>query len=274
MRIDEVMTSTAPPGADSRGACQHRPRHPLRSRSQVRSGPEPAYTAGTNTLLWADNFNTITSSSPVGSLLSGVLSVLDSTLLKNYITLNPKFIHADPQGGLNGTPALRMDWIPSGVCQDDSRLIERSFAPTPEELYVQYSVRYTPGFIFDWFGRSGCTGNAKKLFFLWSVSGSRFDFISENHFLGVGSDNTHPLFAQNLGTPMTDEQLADGQWHTVSPFTSARVRAPRRPMDFIYGWIDGQQKVVAQRRRLQQQRWLLRLQAPHHIQPGVAGGTE
>jgi hypothetical protein len=104
-------------------------------------------------------------------------------------------------------------------------------------------VRYTPGFIFDWdySGQHPCLGNAKKLFFLWSVSGSRFDFISENHTLGVGGDYDDPLFQQTAGPAVTDAMWGDGNWHRVTLHVR-QSSTPTATDGFIYGWIDGVQR--------------------------------
>ncbi|MDP1823519.1 MAG: hypothetical protein Q8L48_09760 [Archangium sp.] len=185
--------------------------------------PEPIYLAGVHTLLWQDRFDGLAS---------------DAELLANYTTLNPGSIHLDPSGGLGGSGAARLDWTGSTSCADDSVLLERSFPATPE-LYVQFSVRYDPGFVFDWTQTSGpCSGNAKKLFFLWAVSGSRFDFISENHVLGMGSDYDHPLFAQNTGAGLSPEQLGDGSWHRVTIHTR-QSSTPTATDGFIEAWVDG-----------------------------------
>jgi hypothetical protein len=182
--------------------------------------PEPHFDAAENTLLWFDDFSN------------------DSTPLAAYVTLSDQFIHHETTAGIDGSGALRMDWVPRDGCADDSRLIEAAF-PASVEVYAQFSVRYSPGFVFDWIGRGGpCTGNAKKLFFLWSHEGSRFDLISENHVLGVGSDNDHPLFAQNTGSPRTVEAITDGKWHRFTVHVR-QSSTPTAPDGFIYGWIDG-----------------------------------
>ena len=188
------------------------------------SGSEPTFQAGQR-LIWRDTFD-------------GGLS--DAAVLTNYITLNPQYIHADAAAGLNGGGALRFDWQASTGCQDQSRLIEQGIEPT-REIYVTYTIRYTPNFQFDWRNYSGCTGNAKKLFFLYSVSGSRFDFISENHFLGMGSDYDHPLFAQNQNGTMSVEQLGDGSWHRITIHV-VQSSTPTATDGVIEGWIDGVQK--------------------------------
>jgi hypothetical protein len=124
----------------------------------------------------------------------------------------------DSVGGTGGRinfARARVDWFANTACQDESRVLERGI-PASREVIVTYSVRYQAGFVYDWRGRGPCTGNAKKLFFLYAVNGSRFDFISENHVLGMGSDYDHPLFSQNRGTTMSDEQLGDGQWHRIT----------------------------------------------------------
>ncbi len=188
---------------------------------------EPQYSATSHTPLWMDDFEQATS---------------DAAIYQRYITQNGENgLHADQTGGVNGSRALRIDWRKKSGCTDDSHFIEGAFPVAAKEVVVQYRVRYQPGFVFDWIGRSGCSGNAKKLLFLWAGAGSRFDFISENHFLGVGSDHDHPLFAQNLGTAMRPEDLADGQWHRIT----LRVRQSSTPTatdGFIHGWIDGVQR--------------------------------
>ncbi|KND49008.1 MAG: N-acetylmuramoyl-L-alanine amidase [Parcubacteria bacterium C7867-005] len=186
---------------------------------------EPQYQAGVNTSLWYDNFNQKLSSASIRS---------------SYTTLGENSIFADNSQGVGGTNAVRFDWSASSNCQDDSKLLEWSFTPT-NEIYVQYSVRYQSGFAFDWNGRSGCSGNAKKLFFLWAQSGSRFDFISENHTLGMGSDYDHPLYQQNVGSPVSVETLADGNWHRVT-FHTRQSSTPNALDGFIHGWIDGERK--------------------------------
>lgn len=187
---------------------------------------EPSYQAGSGSLIWKDTFDGLAS---------------DAALLSNYITMNGESgIHADAGAGANGTGAARIDWQASTSCQDNSHLIERAMAPA-QEVIISYMIRYTPNFVFDWQGRGPCTGNAKKLFFLYSASGSRFDFISENHWLGMGSDYDHPLFNQNAGPVVSDEQLGDGQWHRIT----IRVRQSSTPTatdGYIYGWIDGVQR--------------------------------
>jgi hypothetical protein len=194
---------------------------------------EPMYAAGTSVPLWIDDFDgdtTHVNDTSVG----GAPGPLGS-----YVTLNAGSIHLEPGAGLGATTAVRYDWVRSTACTDDSRLIERTFPPTAE-LYVQFSVRYTPGFVFDWRGYSPCVGNAKKIFFLWATSGSRFDVISENHAVGVGSDNDHPLFAQ-LGGAVTPEQLADGAWHRFT-FHVRQSSTPTARDGFVQGWIDGRLK--------------------------------
>lgn len=188
------------------------------------SGAEPTYQAG-QSLIWKDTFDGVTS---------------DAQVLANYTTLNPQFIHEDVGAGLGGGGALRFDWQASTGCTDQSRLIEQGITPT-REIYVTYSVRYTPNFQYDWRNYSGCTGNAKKLFFLYSVSGSRFDFISENHWLGMGSDYDHPLFNQNQGGTISDEQLGDGNWHRITIHV-LQSSTPTATDGIIEGWIDGVQR--------------------------------
>jgi uncharacterized protein YjdB len=188
------------------------------------SGSEPMFQSGQR-LIWKDTFN-------------GGLS--DAAVLGNYITLNPQYIHADASAGLSGTGALRFDWQASSGCQDQSRLIEQGIEPT-REIYVTYTIRYTPNFQYDWRNSSGCSGNAKKLFFLYAVSGSRFDFISENHFLGMGSDYDHPLFSQNQGGTMAVEQLGDGNWHRITIHV-VQSSTPTATDGVIEGWIDGVQR--------------------------------
>jgi hypothetical protein len=193
------------------------------------NGAEPAYASGVGTLLWQDNFDG---------------RGTDAAMLSPYALMNGESgIHFDATGGLNGSGAARVDWpaqTAAGGCLDDAHLIERSFAPS-QEVYAQYSVRYNSGFVFDWIGRSGglgCVGNAKKLFFLWAGSGQRFDFISENHAMGMGSDQDHPLFNQNAGPVVSDEMLGDGNWHRITMHVR-QSSTPTAKDGLIEGWIDG-----------------------------------
>jgi hypothetical protein len=195
------------------------------------SGSEPSYASGVNTLLWQDSFDA---------------KGTDAGMLAPYATMNNETgIHFDASAGLNGSGAARIDWTAqnSTNCLDQSHLMEKSFTPS-QEVYVQYSVRYQPGFLFDWTnlqGGLGCTGNAKKIMFLWAASGSRFDFISENHWLGMGSDYDHPLFNQNVGPVVSDEMLADGNWHRFTIHVR-QSSTPTAPDGLIEGWIDGVQR--------------------------------
>lgn len=188
---------------------------------------EPVYVAGTSLSLWYDDAESIQSTAEIYT---------------RYATQGGESgLHLDATGGVNGSRGIRVDWSAKAGCTDDSHFIEGSFTPS-QEVVVQYSVRYQPNFVFDWIGRGGpCSGNAKKLFFLWAQEGSRFDFISENHVLGVGSDYDHPLFAQQAGAAVTPEALADGQWHRIT----LRVRQSSTPTatdGYIHGWIDGVQR--------------------------------
>ncbi|HXD24105.1 MAG TPA: hypothetical protein VN613_12165 [Gemmatimonadaceae bacterium] len=184
---------------------------------------EPVFAASAASLIWRDNFDSVKS---------------DAAMLSNYATLQAGFMHLDRTGGIAGSGAARIDWQASTSCSDDSRVLEKDFAAPATEIYVQYSVRYTAGAAFDWTGRAPCTGNEKSLLMLWSGSGSRFDFMSENHVLGVGSDDDHPLFSQNAGLPFTDEKLADGNWHRVTLHVR-QSSTPTATDGLIEGWIDG-----------------------------------
>ena len=193
----------------------------------VASGSEPTFNASANQSLWHDDFES---------------ALTTASIYTRYATQSAEIgLHLDFSGGLNGSRGMRIEWQPRSGCSDDSHFIEGSFAAA-QEVVVQYSVRYQTNFAFDWIGRGGaCSGNAKKLFFLWAAAGSRFDFISENHVLGVGSDFDHPLFAQHLGTAVTPEALGDGQWHRIT----LRVRQSSTPTatdGYVHGWIDGVQK--------------------------------
>lgn len=189
---------------------------------------EPMYTSGVHTLLWEDDFEGTSS---------------DADIYDRYITQGSENgLHVDASGGLGGSRGMRMDWRAKSGCTDDSHFVEAVFPSAQREVVVQWSVRYEPGFQFDWIGRGGpCYGNAKKLFFLYAQSGSRFDFISENHRIGVGSDHDHPLFAPNAGPEVTPEDLTDGRWHRIT----LRVRQSSTPDaqdGYIHGWIDGVQR--------------------------------
>lgn len=191
------------------------------------TGNEPMFNPSLHQSLWSDDFESSTST---------------ASIYARYFTQSAeRGLHLDATGGRNGSKGMRIEWQPRTGCSDDSHFIEGAI-PASQEVVVQYSVRYQANFVFDWFGRGGpCSGNAKKLFFLWAATGSRFDFISENHILGVGSDRDDPLFAQHLGPAVTPEALGNGQWHRIT----LRVRqssAPTATDGYIHGWIDGVQK--------------------------------
>jgi hypothetical protein len=137
-----------------------------------------------------------------------------------------------------------MDWQAqtSGNCVDDNRLLEQGF-PESVEFYLQYWVKYQAGFVFDWTGHpefpGNEQGNAKKLALVLTHDPGRFDFIAENHSLGLGPDLDEPLHQQNAsGTPFSLEQLGDGQWHRVTIHVR-RSSSPTLGDGFEYGWIDG-----------------------------------
>jgi hypothetical protein len=207
-------------------------RSPRRMAAAPRAaGAEPMYVAGVGTPLWIDNFDRLAVTDSTASTTPGAFGA--------YVTLSRGSIHLDPKAGIGGSAAVRFDWVRSTACRDDSRLLEHGFPATPE-LYVQWSVRYTPGFVFDWRGNGPCVGNAKKILFLWAHDGSRFDVISENHAIGAGSDNDHPLFSQSE-PQMTPEQLADGKWHRFT-FHVRQSSTPTGTDGFVEGWIDGKLK--------------------------------
>jgi len=192
------------------------------------SATEPTFVSGVHTSLWHDDFESTANT-------AGIYA--------RYATQsNETGLHLDATGGVGGSRALRIEWKAKSGCTDDSHFIEGSFPSAAREVVVQYSVRYTPNFVFDWIGRRGpCSGNAKKLMFLWAAQGSRFDFISENHFLGVGSDHDHPLFAQNVGAAVTPDALGDGNWHRITLHVR-QSSSPTATDGFILGWIDGVQR--------------------------------
>jgi len=163
---------------------------------------------------------------------------------KGYLHMNVENgVTLDPTGGIGNTPACRIDWKPKASatpCADDSHLIERVF-PATTALCIAWTGRYSPAFVWDWITlNQSCKGNAKKMFLLWAVTGSRFDFICENHRIGIGSDNDHPLFPQ-LAPEVTPEMIGDGNWHRFT----VRVQQSSTPTALdghIEGWIDGVKK--------------------------------
>lgn len=196
---------------------------------------EPMFTPPLHALLWSDDFD-----SP--ALPRAARAEADSRYGR-YVTVGAPHLQFAAGSGIEGSGALRINWQASASragarCVDDSRLIEAEFAPA-REIFVQFSVRYSPGFVFDW-GRGGrCEGNAKKLFLLWARTGSRFVFISENGRLGVGSDEDHPLLQQNrAAAAVTPRALADGEWHRIT-FHVRQSSAPDRADGVVSGWIDG-----------------------------------
>lgn len=206
-----------------------------RRSEAAQTGGEPMYGAGAHQLLWSDDFDT--PPPPAARTDDG-----GDGRYGRYVTLGAPHLQFADGDGLEGSGALRIVWResssrPGRRCADDARLIEASFAPT-REVFVQYSVRYSPGFVFDWRRGGRCDGNAKKLLLLWAQSGSRFVFISENGWLGVGSDEDHPLLRQNGAPAVTPAALADGRWHRLT-FHVRQSSAPTRADGFIYGWIDG-----------------------------------
>ena len=190
------------------------------------------------TTIWHDDF-------------SGYSSA--ASLLAAYSHLvGESHIFVDPTGGYGGSPAVRVDWpqqtnrnTSTGGCNDDDHLIERGFGGTTE-IYVQYYVRYQAGFQFDWQAAGACpTGNGKKLFLVYSTSGSRLQLFSENHHIVLYTENhlvgtTQPGI-QNVGTEFTPEDLGDGNWHRIT-IHAKMSSTPTATDGFLYGWIDGNLK--------------------------------
>lgn len=198
-------------------------------------GEEPRLPAREDDILWTDDFDRHPQRQMVDA---GVRP----ERFGRYVTRDARTLHYDPRGGVNGSGAIRMPWnaATNTGCADDSQILEGSF-PATRELVVQFSVRYSPGFAFDWSGRGPCGGNAKKLFLLWAAEGSRFVFIAENGALGVGSDHDHPLFPQNRNVAMSLAALGDGQWHRVT-LQIRQASSPLHADGAISGWIDGVQR--------------------------------
>lgn len=197
---------------------------------------EPRFEAAAHVPLWSDDFDE-------RPRARTPRLVAEAGQLGRYLTIGGPFVRFDPDGGLDGTGAVRMDWNAargSARCADDSRVLEASFEPAAE-LFIQYHVRYSSGFVFDWGRHSRCAGNAKKLFLLWAQEGSRFVFISENGTLGIGSDHDHPLHQQNRGHALRPAQLADGKWHRIT-FHIRQGSRPGAADGFVRGWIDGIQR--------------------------------
>ena len=204
--------------------------------------PEPMPTFGA--VIWHDDFQSYTNS---------------ANLIAAYDHLNGESqIFIDPTGGYGGSQGARIDWskqtntaTSSGGCADDDHLLERGFTPTTE-IYVQYYVRYQPGFQFDWnaaraAGIAGnCTGNAKKLFLVPSASGARLQLVSENHHIVLYTENQLSLMVglpgiQNVGAEFTPEDLGDGNWHRIT-IHAKMSSTPAARDGFLYGWIDGNLK--------------------------------
>jgi hypothetical protein len=193
---------------------------------------EPQFSATAYDSIWADDFQYQTDPEIwAGGKYAG-----------NNVTMSQ--IHVAPNAGPDGSTAVRMDWQAqsSGNCIDDNRLLEKSFSESAE-LYLQYWVKYQSGFVFDWAGHplfpGNEQGNAKKLaLVLTQESSGRFDFIAENHSLGLGADIHEPLYQQNAGgTPFSLGQLGDGQWHRIT-IHFRRNSAPTVDDGFEYAWID------------------------------------
>jgi uncharacterized protein YjdB len=163
-----------------------------------------------------------------------------TNILSTYTHLNGESkVSLDATGGYSGSKAMRIDWPQQASgCTDDDHLIEQGFSAAPE-IYAQYYVRYQAGFIFDWNGQGGCSGNAKKLFLMPGGTGSRLDLISENHHIVLYEDHIgYASGLQNVGTEFTPEMLGDGNWHRIT--LHARLSSSAGANDgIIEGWIDG-----------------------------------
>lgn len=194
---------------------------------------EPTFSPRAHVPLWMDDFN------PSPEVPAGAEA---SNHFGRYLTLGLGGITHDPVAGRDGSGAARIAWTARRAdnCRDDSRVLEAWF-PESREIFIQFSVRYERGFVFDWSAHGPCAGNAKKLFLLWAREGSRFVFISENGDLGIGSDYDHPLFAQNRAVTVTPAALADGRWHRIT-FHIAQGSSASVHDGFLRGWIDGVQR--------------------------------
>lgn len=202
-------------------------------RRDVLRQREPAFSPRAHMALWMDDFN----EPPAQAARTNA-----DNHFGRYLTLGLGGIAHDPMAGPDGSGAARIAWTARHTteCRDDSRVLEAWF-PEAREIFIQFSVRYERGFVFDWGAHGPCAGNAKKLFLLWAREGSRFVFISENGALGIGSDHDHPLFAQNRAVAVTPAALADGRWHRIT-FHISQGSGPAAHDGFLRGWIDGVQR--------------------------------
>jgi hypothetical protein len=205
------------------------PSSPLRrafplSASADSQGSEPSPAAGS--IIFQDDFNSY-------GTAADILSAYNHMDRETGILL-------DTHGGLQDSQAMRINWHPHPGCADGNHLIERGFPPT-QEIYAQFYVRYTRGFIFDWTRRGGnrCTGNAKKLFLIPGGEGSRLNLIAENHHIVLYEDHVgYVTGLQNVGAKFTPEMLGDGRWHRIT--LHARLSSGLGINDgIIEGWIDG-----------------------------------
>lgn len=213
----------------------------LWSCPQAEMGPigtsaEPRYDPQKHSLLWADGFESYAS---------------DADLLAAYVT-NPESIgriYVESGAGLGGGRAIRFDWPASSAltlseCRDDGIVLEKAFADAgsaPSELYLSFWVRYEPGFVWDWDAREPCRGDAKKIWFFWEATGGpRWILVMESqNELRTGFDGVQdPLLTQNLGSRVTRETIADGEWHRFTFHIRQGSETDARD-GFIRGWIDG-----------------------------------
>ena len=189
------------------------------------------------------------------------------------------FLHADPNAGVNGTGALRMDWPKSTTCSDDWTGLDHAIPGAPTEIYIQFSVKYQPGFQFDWLnaGASPCAGNAKKLFLVWSGDNrSRFIYVAEDHDLRAASDYEDALGtnrSQNgrvadFTRPVCRRQLAPRDLPHQAEFEHHRDR--RLPLR-----LDRRHTALVQAELGERLgRRLGGVQDAVHVQPGLAGESE
>lgn len=189
---------------------------PVFPDTTIVASTEPSFNSQTDRLLHSDDF-----------------SLLDAI---------QKYTLMDGERGLSiDSSRLRIDWLSKDNCQDDGHLIETSWMGAPREIFVQLNLQYEQNFIWDWLGRTPCTGNAKKMLFLWGGTSGRFMMITENHTIGLGSDQDHPLFQQNIGSTITPEQLGDGKLHKITLHV-IQSSTPTSNDGLVEGWIDGVKK--------------------------------
>jgi uncharacterized protein YjdB len=184
------------------------PSEPAQQSISVTSGQTTTMSFAVQRALYADDFQSYTSSN---QLNSGTMAPGNFWYGPNHdigAVSNPSAISLDPSGGLNGGKAMRYNWParPSAACTADEMTvgIMPRLNPPPsglKDLWVRFTSKESPNFEH---GRTGCGGRSYKFFLLQFESGYYGRSGRFGTYLGDASSSS--MLPTRLWMDMNDNQ--------------------------------------------------------------------